>query len=255
MNSEQELTYKEFIMRESNDFHAPYGPEFEFYMAVKNGETEKVSKLCKTEFTDKSGFGKLSENPLQSIKYHFVVTAALLARYCIEGGMAHETAYSLSDLYIQKADRCASFAEISRLHRQMSEDYTQRMSQLRKERIFSKPIVKCVDYIYNNLHKRILISDLAKFTGLNESYLSRLFKKETGLTVTQYVQNEKLNAARNMLTFSDYHPSQIASLLAFSNQSYFIKVFSEKNGVTPKKYRDLHFRRVGIDASTQNKNK
>ncbi len=248
MNSEKELTYKEYVMREGSEFHAPFGPEFEFYMAVKNGETDKVSQLCKTEFTDKSGFGKLSDNPLQSIKYHFVVTAALVARYCIEGGMAHETAYSLSDLYIQKADKCISFKEVSRLHREMNIDYAQRMSLLRKEKIFSKPIVKCVDFIFNNIHKRILISELAQAAGINESYLSRLFKAETGLTVTEYVRNEKLKAAENMLKYSDYLPSQIASILAFANQSYFIQVFKKKNGVTPKRYRDLYFRKVGIDA-------
>lgn len=247
MNTDEELSYREYIMRESDEFHAPYNPDFEFYIAVRNGDIDKVAELSKTEFTEKSGFGKLSENPLQSIKYHFVVTAALIARYCIEGGMEHDAAYNLSDLYIQKADKASSFRQISQLHKEMSRDYTQRMKALRKNRIYSMPVVKCVDYIYDNLHKRILISELADYAGISESYLSRLFRKETGQTVTAYISGKKIEAAENMLKYSDYHPSQISNILAFPNQSYFIRVFRSNTGMTPKKYRDMHYRKVGID--------
>ncbi len=246
MNSQKELSYKEFIMRENETFHAPYGPEFEFYIAVKNGDINKVLQLCKNEFSDKNGFGKLSENPLQNLKYHFVVTTALVSRYCIEGGMEHETAYSLSDLYIQKADVCTSTKQISQLHATMSSDYAQRMKQISKSRIFSKQITRCVDYIYNNLHRRIYISDLAEYTSLNPSYLSKLFKKETGETVTEYIQIKKIETAKNMLKYSSYRPSQIASILAFPNQSYFVEVFRKKVGMTPKKYQDMYFREIGI---------
>lgn len=252
MNTDRELSYREYIMRESNEFHAPYNPEFEFYIAVKNGDTAKVSELCKNEFTEKSGFGKLSDNPLQSIKYHFVVTAALIARYCIEGGMEHETAYSLSDLYIQKADKSTCFSQISKLHQEMAGDYTRRMRNLRKKCIYSKPIVKCVEYIYNNLHKRILITELAEYAGINSSYLSRLFKKETGTTVTEYIQEKKIETAKNMLKYSDYLPSQIANILAFPNQSYFIEIFKKKVGITPKRYMDICFQKIEINKEDEN---
>lgn len=246
MNTDRELSYKEYFMRESSEFHAPINPEFEFYIAVKNGEVQKVSELNKNEFTKKSGFGKLSDNPLQSIKYHFVVTAALIARYCIEGGMEHETAYSLSDVYIQKADKASDFKSISALHREMSLDYATRMKALRKDRIYSMPVAKCIDYIYDNLHTRILISELAKHTGITENYLSRLFREETGQTVTDYITERKINAAKNMLKYSDYSLSQIANILAFTNQSYFIAVFREKTGTTPKKYRDTAYAEIGV---------
>lgn len=249
MNTDKELSYREYIMRENNAFHAPYYPEFAFYIAVKNGEVDRVSQLCRNTFSEKSGFGKLSDNPLQNMKYHFVVTAALIARHCIEGSMEHEIAYSLSDVYIQKADRCTSIAQISKLHTAMTMDYAQRMKQIRKKQIFSRQIVKCVDYIYNNLHKRILMTDLAQYTGLNPSYLSRLFKKETGVTVTEYIQGKKIETARNMLQFSSYLPSQIASILAFPSQSYFIAVFRKKTGMTPKKYQDTCFRETGLSES------
>ncbi len=242
----RELSLREYIMRENEDFHAPYGPEFDFYIAVREGDTEKVKQLCSVDFAEKIGFGRLSDNKLQNIKYHFVVTAALVARYCIEGGMPHEKAYSLSDLYIRRADRCYGIPQISALHTEMVMEYTARMNAIRKERIFSKPIVACVEYIYNNLHKRIYIAELAKLTHLDRCYLSRLFKKETGMPVTEYVLSRKIEAAQNMLKYSEYSLSEIAFILCFPNQSYFTSVFKKRVGYTPKKYRDSCSRKIDI---------
>lgn len=246
MNTDKELSYREFVMRENSAFHAPFNPEFVYYNAVKNGDFDTVTNLTKSKFSEKVGLGKLSNNPLQNMKYHFVITTALIARYCIEGGMEHETAYNLSDYYIQKADECTSISQISKLHVQLSLDYTQRMKNLRKDHIISKHIVKCIDYIYNSLHTRIRISDLAEYVGLNESYLSKLFKKELGISVTDYIQQRKIETAKNMLQYSNYLPSEIATILCYPNQSYFIHIFKKNVGMTPKHYQDIYFRKTAI---------
>ncbi|MBO6015637.1 MAG: hypothetical protein J6P60_03505 [Lachnospiraceae bacterium] len=73
-------------------------------------------------FTEKPGWGTLSENRIQNMKYHFVITTALLARYCIEDGLELSVSYGLSDFYIQKADRAKSIAEISALHTRIKLD-------------------------------------------------------------------------------------------------------------------------------------
>ena len=57
MNIDKELSYRDNIMRENNAFHAPYYPDFVFYIAVKYGEVVQVSQLCWIAFSDKSGFG------------------------------------------------------------------------------------------------------------------------------------------------------------------------------------------------------
>jgi len=237
----KELIFLEYVMRETEQFHAPYNPEFTFYAAVREGDTEQVAKLCGTPFTQMPGLGRLSGNPLQSWKYHFAITAALLARYCVEGGMEHETAYTLSDLYIQRADACTGEEQLSRMHSEMALDYARKMRVRRKEHIYSRHIVDCIEYIHNNLHRRIFLADLAEHTGLDPSYLSRLFKKETGLSVTEYISRKRISVAKNMLIHSDYLPSQIAAVLAFPSQSYFIEVFRKQEGITPKQYRDRYF--------------
>lgn len=240
----KEYIYKDFLRKEENILRAPYNPELEFYSVIKSGNVKKTMQLCSDTFSQKPGLGTLSHNPLQNIKYHFVITVALIARHCIEGGMDLSTAYGLSDYYIQKADSCNSLAAIDALHRDACIDYAGRMYKLRKHKICSIHVVRCIDYIHANLHTRITVKDLSALTGLNPSYLSRLFKKETGLSITDYITDLKIDAAKKMLIYSDFTPSQIASILAFSDQSYFTEVFHKLVGVSPKKYQCLHLREM-----------
>ena len=211
MSLHKELVYKEFVQRENDILRAPYNPELEFYDAIKSGNLKKVRELCLEPLMDKAGLGTLSLNPLQNMKFHFVITTALVARYCIEGGMELSAAYSLSDFYIQKADACKTIKEISDLHPVMCEDYTKRIRSLRKKKICSKQIAECLDYIYDHLHTRITIDTLAAHVHLSPAYLSKLFKKETGSTISSYILSTKIETAQNMLTYSNYSISQIAS--------------------------------------------
>lgn len=237
MDLNRELFYREFVHRESNILRAPYDPEVEFYSVIKAGDIKKTQELCRQSLLEKPGLGTLSEDPLQNLKYHFVITAALVARYCIKGGMGVSVAFGLSDFYILKADRCKTLQEVSDLHKIMCLDYAKRMRNLRKEKICSRHVADCIDYIHDHLHTRITAESLAKHAGLAPSYLSRLFKKETGLSISEYIRFKKIETARNMLVYSDYSPSRISSILAFPSQSYFTEIFRKYTGTTPLKYR------------------
>ena len=85
---------------------------------------------------------------------------------------------------------------------------------------------------------------LADYVKLNPSYLSRLFKQTTGVPVSVYIQSKKVADARNMLKYTDFSVSAIASILAFPTQSYFIEVFKKYEGMTPKQYREPCFREI-----------
>lgn len=243
---QKEFVYKEYIRKEENILRAPYNPELEFYSVIKSGDIKKTEELCKDTFTDKKGLGILSKDSMQNLKYHFVITIALIARYCIDGGMDVSTSYALSDFYIQKADVCNYADELDVLHRKAALDYATRMKKLRKDKICSLQVVQCIDYIHDNLHSRITIEQLADRVSLNSSYLSRLFKKETGVSISEYIQQLKTEAAKNMLLYSDFSPSAISSILAFTDQSYFTHVFKKYTGVTPKKFQSMHLREISL---------
>ena len=242
MDLKREQFYRDFVTREENFLRAPYNPEIEFYNTIKNGDINRIKELLEEPLMDKPGLGRLSDNPLQNLKYHFVVTTALAARYCIEGGMDVSEAYGLSDFYIEKADRCAHQQEITELHPVMCMDYTRRMKNLRKNSVCSKPVAETIDYIFDHLHTRITVEELAEKVDLNPAYLSRLFKKEVGVSISEYIREKKIETAKNMLIYSEYTPGEIAMVLAFPSQSYFTEIFKKNTGITPAKYRKQFFR-------------
>lgn len=217
--------------------------EYSFYTAVKTGDMETVVANCKEDaFIHLEGTGVLSRNALTNIKYHFVVTAAMLTRYCIDGGLEPEQAYRLSDFYILKMDTCTTVRQIADLHHEMAKDFTGKMVLQKKSSILSKPVVQCVDYIYSHIKERITVAMLAEYTGLSESYLSRVFKQNLGISISDYIREKKIEKATHLLRYSDKSIIDIANYLSFSSQSHFIQTFENFTGMTPKKYRNKYYK-------------
>jgi AraC-like DNA-binding protein len=73
--------------------------------------------------------------------------------------------------------------------------------------------------------------------GLNRSYLSQLFKKETGFTVSDFIQIERIEEAKRLIELSGISLSDIATRLQFNDQSYFTKVFKKYTGITPRQFK------------------
>jgi AraC-like DNA-binding protein len=217
--------------------------EYSFYNAVKTGDMDTVIRNCEENaFINLEGTGVLSRNPLTNIKYHFVVTAAMLTRYCIEGGLEPELAYRLSDFYILKMDDCTTIQQVADLHHSMVKDFTGKMILQKKRAILSKPVVKCVDYIYSHINERITVQMLADYTGLSANYLSRVFKQNLGISISDYIREKKIEKATQLLRYSDQSIVDIANYLSFSSQSHFIQIFEKFMGLTPKKYRDKYYK-------------
>lgn len=82
--------------------------------------------------------------------------------------------------------------------------------------------------------------------GLSPSYLSRLFKQEVGISLSDYIREKKLDRAQNLLRFTDQSFAEIANILAFSSQSHFIQAFKSHTGMTPKKYRDSYRHEIPV---------
>ena len=188
----------EFIDSEKETLHRAPSIEYSFYNAVKTGDMDFVIKNCKEDaFIHLEGTGVLSRNPLNNIKYHFVVTTAMVTRYCIDGGLEPEQAYRLSDFYILKMDSCTTVRQVADLHHEMTKDFTGKMILQKKASILSKPVTQCVDYIYSHIKERITIADLAAYTGLSESYLSRVFKQNLGVSISDYIREKKIEKVNN----------------------------------------------------------
>ncbi|MCR4998228.1 MAG: helix-turn-helix transcriptional regulator [Lachnospiraceae bacterium] len=234
-NSQLFILDKEMLHRSQND-------ELLFYRQVASGDMEAIEENCRQHrFLETEGVGTLSKDPVLNLKYHFIVTAALVSRICTEQGMEMEQSFRLSDYYISHLDRLSTQQSIEAWHNKMVLDYTSRMHLLRQNAALSRPITECLNYIYAHIKERITIEDLAQHTEKSASYISRLFKSELGMPVSDYIRHIKIDKAKNLLRFSNFTMVEISSYLSFSSQSHFIKIFQEECGMTPKKYRDAYY--------------
>lgn len=242
MDTDNALNYRLYIQRQEEFIRADYHAEFRQYNKIRNGDVEGVRerfKIARQKFQE--GRGKLSDNPLRNMIYHLVVSAAVISRMCIDGGMDLDTAYTLSDIYIKKADEAKDVEEVVDLIAAMQIDYATRMRELKKVNTVSLHIRRSIDYIYDNLHRQLTVAELAEKAGLSTGYYSRLFVKETGMNVNQFINDAKIQTAKNMLKYSDYSIMDISVSLGYSSQSTFSSTFKKMTGLTPKVYRDKYY--------------
>jgi len=214
--------------------------EKKFLSIVKEGRIEDVKSMfliAGEELTvalSKSSY-------LRSIKNQIIILITLVTRAAIDGGLSSETAFSLSDTYIQRLEELNTFEKIKQLAEEVRYSFTKKVHEVKNER-FTKTIISCTKYIHQHLYEEINHGDIANHAGISPTYLSFLFKKEVGLTVRDYIQNARVKEAKKLIIFSNTPISKICSLLDFTDQSYFTKVFKKHVGLTPKQYREKqHF--------------
>lgn len=239
MNTNRDLSYRLYIQREEGFNRIPFYSEFEKYRVISSGDIKKV----KENFADVKrnyykGKGQLSDDPVKNVRYHFIIAVALTSRVCVENGMSHDLAYTLSDIYIQRADKCEDAEAIIDMLGEMQLDYAERMHELKKENVISIHIRKCIDYIYDNLQEKLTVKIAAKHLQLDPSYLSKLFSKEVGISFRDFIINARINASKNMLVYSDFSYLEISLSLGFSSQSAFTSTFKKNTGMTPGMYRN-----------------
>ena len=101
------------------------------------------------------------------------------------------------------------------------------------------------EYIENHLQENIAINDIAKLIYVNPQYLMRIFKKETGQSITEYITKQRVLLASRMLRETDYTVNFISDCVGFESCSYFIRVFKKQAGCSPGEYRSQFQKKGG----------
>ncbi len=215
--------------------HTTYREENRRYHLLMQGDMAAVDEAVR--ISDPKIQGKLSSDPVRNMRYLFIIGTGLATRYAIEAGVPQERVYTLSDLYIQKADVLTTEKALRELVREFWTKLVELVQLTKSDKIYSKPILTCLNYIDSHFSSRITLRDLGVQTGLHPNYLASLFKAELGESFSAYLLRRRIETARALLTRTEYTYSQIAYSLAFCSQSHFIKVFREKTGFTPRQYR------------------
>ena len=209
--------------------------ETQMLSCVEHGRVDEIEELFRRPVTGRAGV--LAADALRQQKNLVICTATLVTRAAIRGGLDRETAFALSDDYIQRAELLTGYIELTRLNARMVRDFTRRVERA-KCGVHGSDRVRAVrDYVLDHISRPITTEELAQALGTNRTYLCRMFREETGETVQDYVTGLKMDEARRLLDTTAKTAAQIGSYLGYSSQSHFQRVFKKTMGMTPGEYR------------------
>lgn len=237
-----------FHNQEHGSRHNPYDQEVREVTSIREGNLTQLKKSWAEDYIGK--LGVVAKTPLRNHQNLGIILVTLASRAAIEGGVMPEIAYSLSDSYINKIEEAHSPEEALSLGRQAEYQYASLVQEIKAGissaetiRTSDSRISLCKDYIFSHLHEKISVSDIAKELYLNANYLSDLFRRAEGITISEYIMREKIKLAKNMLIYSRYSYNEIASYLGFSSQSHLGARFKKHTGMTLHQYREKYGRR------------
>lgn len=222
---------------EQERYHHTYQEERRLLECVREGKTEEAVRYSGDM---DMGIGRLGHKDIIHWNNTVVAAVTLSVRAAIEGGLSPAEAYQISDFYIQKTEGCRTVADLLELRNRAVRDLTNRVRKKKESRKHSGYVDRCKEYISGHYKEKIYLQDIADSLGMSSTYLSRLFSRETGMRLQDYINSFRVERAANLLIYSEESISYIAEYVNFPSQSYFGKMFRRYKHMTPKEYRNRY---------------
>ncbi len=212
-----------------------YEFENELMQAVSQGQTHKAQIFLtniNTQF-----FEKRVTDSLRNIKNYCIIMNTLLRKAAERGGVHPVYLDSISSMFAQKIENLSSTDKTSEFMAEIFRAYCKLVKKYSINK-YSAVIQKTIIYIDNDLTANLTLSTLAKMNNVSASYLSSLFKNETGETLTDFVNKRRVKLAKNLLKTTNLQIQTIAQHCGILDVHYFSKIFKKYEGLTPKAFRD-----------------
>ncbi|MCI8976241.1 MAG: helix-turn-helix domain-containing protein [Lachnospiraceae bacterium] len=212
-----------------------YADENELIKAVASGQIHKADVFLNA-FSSRQMEQRLTDS-LRDKKNYTIVLNTLL-RKAAESAAVHPLYIDrISTKYAKKIELCVSPKAVDTLSRDMIHNYCL-LVQNHSMKGYSLLIQKVLTQIDSDLTADLSLNSQARLLNVNSSYLSTLFKKETGSTLTEYVNGKRIKHAVSLLNTTSMQIQAIAQYCGIPDVNYFTKTFKKYIGTTPKEYRD-----------------
>ncbi|MCM1134163.1 MAG: AraC family transcriptional regulator [Clostridium sp.] len=212
-----------------------YADENELIKAVASGQIHKADVFLNS-FSSRQMEQRLTDS-LRDKKNYTIVLNTLL-RKAAESAAVHPLYIDrLSSKYAKKIELCVSPKAVDLLSREMIHNYCL-LVQNHSMKGYSLLVQKVLTQIDSDLTADLSLNSQARLLNVNSSYLSTLFKKETGSTLTEYVNRKRIRHAVSLLNTTSMQIQTIAQYCGIPDVNYFTKTFKKYIGTTPKEYRD-----------------
>ena len=203
--------------------------------AVSKGQLHKADMLLSTFST--YSFEQRVTDPVRNAKNYCIIMNTLLRKAAEKGGVHPVYLDSTSSAYAGKIEQQHSLEAIPPLMAEMFRGYC-RLVRKHSLKDYSPPVQKALTYIDADLSGNLSLRTLAESLNVSSSYLSSLFRKETGQTLTEHINRRRVMHAMHLLETTRLQVQTIAQHCGIMDVQYFSKVFKRITGKTPKEYRE-----------------
>lgn len=238
---QQKFFEKKRWMEKGGHLHNPYQHEQKKLGSIRAGNL-KLLEECQNEVWP-GEIGQLADNPLRQEKNLSIVVISIACRAAIDGGVAPQKAFSMSDVFISNIERMTQVLPIQAAVVEYKREFARAVEQVKHDSEHNRYVERAKEYVAEHIDESIRVVQIGEALGINENYLTGLFHKYEGITLQHYIRKEKVRQAKELLLYSSYSCSEIAALLCFSTQSHFSSAFKREVGMTPAKYRESKIQR------------
>lgn len=153
-----------------------------------------------------------------------------------EGGCLEPSAAEEYPKYYHNLQHATSISSILEMNKQFFVKFAEKVALSATESSLSPLVRRIHRYINAHINEKIAVSRIAEKLRLSRSYLSHVYKRETGRTITDGILHRKILEAKRLIQYSSLSFTDIGSKLGFCSQSHFISVFRKEIGMTPLQY-------------------
>lgn len=211
-----------------------YTQENALMHAIEHGQVARAKNILST--IPLLSFRNQAE-PLQNLQVFSISLNTLFRKAAEHGGVHPIYVNQLSNTIVEHIADFTRSDNILDLWSDMIQKYCTLVNN-HSTRNYSLPIQKVIIQINLDLSADLSLKAMAEYLNVNASYLSNLFHKETGMTLTNYVNQRRMEYAAWMLSSTQLPISTIAQHCGILDDNYFTKLFKKQYDITPTQFRD-----------------
>ncbi len=211
-----------------------YASENELANAISRGRSNEARAIFSN--LPINGF-KYEAEPLRNLKNFSIITNTIFRKAAERGGVHPLYIDQLSASFMTRIENMSRSDNVFDLWTEMIHRYCS-LVNTHNTRNYSLPIQKVITRINFDITADLSLKTMSEYLKINASYLSNLFKKETGYTLTNYVNKKRMEQAAFLLATTPQPISSIAQQCGILDENYFTKLFKRQYNMTPSHFRD-----------------
>ena len=179
-----------------------------------------------------------SRHDIYAMELYYSI-ATLLLQFINENHIYMQLAFRIGMYRLMKADEHENWMEAAQFLFEVSEAVFELLGE-RENTLTERALNRVIHYIDTHLSEDLPLKTLADVGGFNASYLSRLFRQTCDQTITEYILNKRIDAAKKLLEETDEKIQDISAGTGYISAQSFARAFRNSTGLSPAEWREMH---------------